>query len=293
MSDLAHDIETTEGDLEKALEEIQEDAQKFATDFETDHHDTVTGLEQFIALLEKLATEGIGDFLKTFQDIDDTTDKAVESHKTELTSAFGELEKDGFEAHKHGVEECEHTVSEQETETKQSFEQYESHCEEQKSITTTFKEATAAIFGSASENLTDTLTSAVSSGFDSFTSGLTENLGDIAHGISDVGQLVTEGFNLFSKGSDDLGSHLTEMAGNILKDTMSHMTDTLMEQLEQMFVHLCEQVFQGLMTEFTEQLAKMLIGQAITTASAEFAPIIIAAKIVLGIIEKLLSLLGM
>ena len=316
ISDLTNDLDKAEKDLEKHIGEIHDDAQKFTTDFEGDHHDNMTGLDTFIALLEKLAGEGIGEFLKTFEDIDDTTDKAVEHHKTDLTGSFHELENDGFKELEKGVDDCEQTVSDQENETKQSFEQYESHCEEQKNITSHFKEATASIFGTVSSNLTDTLTHEVSTGFESFTSALnavaaagfdteaiehrslplpklTSNLGDIAQGIGDVGQLVTEGFNLFSKGSDDLGSHLTEMAGKILTDTMSHMTDNLMNQLEQMFVHLCEQVFQGLMTEFTEQLAKMLIGQAITTASAEFAPFIIAAKIVLGIIEKLLSLLGM
>jgi methyl-accepting chemotaxis protein len=293
ISDLTNDLDKAEKDIEKHIGEIHDDAQKFTTDFEGDHHDTITGLDQFIALLEKLAGEGIGEFLKTFDDIDDTTEKAVEHHKSEMTSSFHELDNDGFKELEKGVHDCEQTVSEQEHETTQSFEQYQSHCEEQKNITSHFKEATASVFSTVSQNLTDTLTHEVSSGFESFTSGLTSNLGDIASGIADVGHLVTEGFHAFGKGSDDLGSHLTEMAGKIFTDSMSHMTDNLMHQLEQMFVHLCEQVFQGLMTEFTEQLAKMLIGQAITTASAEFAPFIIAAKIVLGIIEKLLSLLGM
>lgn len=293
ISDLTNDLDKCEKELEQAIGEIRDDAEKFTTDFEADHAETLSGLDQFIALLEKLAGEGIGDFLKTFEDIDEATERTCDQARSELDGSFRELENDGFKELEKGVDDCEQIVSDQENETKQSFEQYEGHVEDQKNITTTFKDATAAIFGTVGENLTDTLTSEVSSGFDAFTSGLTSSLGDITQGISDVGGLLTEGFNLFSKGSDDLGSHLTEAVGKILTDTMSHMTDNLMNQLEQMFVNLCEQVFQALLSEFAEQMIVMGIGQAVTTATAQFAPVIIAAKVVLGIIEKLLSLLGM
>ena len=293
ISDLTNDLDKAEKDLEKAIGEIREDAEKFSTDFEADHGETLSGLDQFIALLEKLAGEGIGDFLKTFEDIDEKTEQTCEQQRSELQSTFNDLENDGFKELEKGVEDCEQIVSDQENETKQSFEQFEGHVEDQKGITSQFKDATVGIFGTVVENLTDTLTNEVSTGFDSFTSGLTGSLGDITQGISDVGGLLTEGFNLFNQGSDQLGTALTDAASQILTNTMSHMTDTLMNGLEQMFANLCEQVFQGLMSEFTEQLATMVIGQTITTATAQFAPVLIAAKIVLGIIEKLLSLLGM
>jgi hypothetical protein len=293
ISDLTNDLDEQEKELEKIISEIRTDASKFNTDFEADHSETVSGLQEFIALLEKLAGEGIGDFLKTFDDIDDATDKAADKHKSDLDSSFQDLENDGFKHLEEGIEHCEGTVSDQERESKQSFDDYESHVDEQKNITTTFKEATATIFGSVVENLTDSLTSEVSSGFDSFTSGLTSGLGDITKGISDVGGLLTEGFNLFDKGADDLGQHLMEMAGNVITDTMSHMSDTLMQGLEDMFKHLCEQVFQELVSEFVEQMAVMTIGQTITTACGPYSGVIVAANVVLSIIEKLLSLLGM
>jgi DNA anti-recombination protein RmuC len=293
ISDLTSDLNKCEDDIEKAIVDIREDAQKFTTDFETEHAESLSGLDTFIALLEKLAGEGIGDFLKTFEDIDEATDKACEAGRNELDGSFKELENDGFKELEKGIDDCEQIVSDQENETKQSFEQYEAHTEEQKTITSAFKDATVGIFGTVVENLTDTLTSEVGSSFDSFTSGLTSNLGEIAQNISDVGGALTQGFDMFNKGADDLGNMLTTAVGEVFTNTMSHMTDSLMSHLEQIFANLCEQVFQGLMQEFVEQLVVMGIGQAVTTATAQFAPVIIAAKIVLGIIEKLLSLIGM
>jgi hypothetical protein len=280
ISDLTGDLDDQESELEKIIVEIRTDA-------------TVSGLEEFIALLEKLAGEGIGEFLKTFEDIDETTDKACQEHTSDLDSSFNDLENDGFKHLEQGIEDCENTVSEQERESKKSFDDYESHVEDQKSITDTFKEATATIFGSVSENLTDALTSEITSGFDNFTSGLTSNLGDIVKNVADVGGLLTEGFNLFDKGAADIGDLFMQSLGDIVTDTMSHMTDTLMQGLEDMFKNLCEQVFQALVSEFTEQMATMVIGQTITTACGPYSGVIVAANIVLSIIEKLLSLIGM
>jgi hypothetical protein len=293
VSDLTNDLDKCEKDLEKAIGEIREDATKFDGEFTTDHEESCTELEKFIALLEKLADEGIGEFLKTFTEIGNATERDCEQFESELDSEFNDLDNNGFKEVDQGIDDCEKLVTEQENETKQSFDQYESHCEEQESLTSQFAQATMGIFGSVSENMSDTLSEAVSSGMDFFTTGLTTGLSNMEKGLGETWSFLEEGFNLFNSGADTLGNSLADAGMQILGNAMSNITDRLMEEMSALFTRLCEEVFQALLGEFTEQLVTMGIGQAITTATAPYAPVIIAANLVLGIIEKLLSVFGM
>jgi hypothetical protein len=292
MSDLRADLDSLEDKIEEAIKEIKEDAKKFDTDLESDHEDYCNGVEEFTNLLEKLATQVMGDFIKTFEEVGDTTETAVDKHRASLQSGFDELENDGFKVAEQGVEDCEGITSSQDTDTQKCFDDFESHCEDQKDIATTFKDATVTIFTSVSENLTQNLTKSLTDGFDTFDTGLTTGLATIGKGLTEVSGLVTDGFNLFEKGADDLGETLIKETLEIFTNAGKNMTDILMERMTQMFTNLCEDVFQGLIQEFVTQGVTAAVGQAITTATAPWAPFIIAANVALGIIDKLLSLLS-
>jgi hypothetical protein len=93
--------------------------------------------------------------------------------------------------------------------------------------------------------------------------------------------------------ADDLGNNMQERISEIFGNVSEHLTDSLSEELDGIFKEAIENVVTALAEEIAESLTMMATGAGITSAISPLLPLIVAAKVTLGIIKTILNPFGL
>lgn len=271
---------------------FREDVDQFTTAFVAQHQETLGGIDELIQAVGEIINDRLADALQTVEDTENAVEQAVEQFREALQETFDELAKAGYEAASEGVGDVEELINDLENKAKQAFDDLENAVGDLQQSAEAARDATIDAFVDIAQNVTETFTNAVEDGFEAFTGGLTTGGQAIADGLGDVANLLTEGFQDFTKVAEQVGDMLMDAGKKILTDTLDHMKDELMQQLEDAFKEMVEEFITALIGEIIESIAMMTAGSAITTAVGAYVPALATAKKIVGTINDLLDMLN-
>jgi gas vesicle protein len=288
---LENSLNKLEDEAETAYEAFSTATSNYNEKFTEAHQDVLSLCDDSIEAIGELINDKLGEAITLIQDIGDAVDTAVNSFMDQMQSTFEELANDGYQFAEQGVQDLEQLVDDCESAANSAFEALESTVNNLKDLANSAKDAAMDTFNDVADNVTDAITSATDDAFSTFTNGLNTGLSNITSGLGDIGGLLTDAFDLFNSSGDEIGQWLMGMAGQILSDALSNITDTLMSEFERAFQEMVQEFIKELMGFIAESIAMMIAGSTTTGILSPYVPMLAIAKRIVGTINELLDLL--
>lgn len=276
--------------LEQSISGLEESLVTVADDLRSGEQSLVDVFESLEGGLEG-ALSALDQPAETVNLLHDELRSAIDGENTSLTEHFAETEG-VFSGVKSAFDSFDGELEEGQLLTGNTLQELSGVVADLQNSTQALQQTAEDSFESLGEQISEENRSQIEASFDELSHQVSElQMGEMVAHFDDLDLQILNVFETFSSTTDQMGDEMIDLGADLFQQVGDIVSDEIESGIQELIEDTIETTVNDLMEEVMENLVTMQLGVTVTTALAPYIPVIIAAKAVLGIIKKLISLM--